>query len=183
MCLLYSASFLLSDNALHRNHIIAEKALATLQSRQIQGYPLGTNLSLSPVPHTNPPTVLIGPSAAPRLVKQLPPGFIDSQLFDLFRPYGPLYSARIQHPTGVYNASDDSGTGIVEFYREEDAKKAEEELHCAEVGDRNIAVTVYHQPRRSNTTSEISATAPPFIPSGYGVGINPYAQVCLPMLH
>ena len=156
--------------------------MATLQSRQVPGHPPGTYLTLSPVPQTNPPTMLLGPSAAPRLVKQLPPGFTDAQLFDLFRPYGALYSARTQPPTNIYNTNDDSGTGIVEFYREEDAKRAEEELHCAEVGDRNIAVSVYHAPRRSNTTSEINANAPPFIPSGYGIGVNPYATVRLLIL-
>ncbi|KAI0729775.1 hypothetical protein C8Q72DRAFT_992455 [Fomitopsis betulina] len=137
----------------------AEKALATLQARPIQGVTPPTTLVLSPYPSTSPPTPLPPPSAQPRLVKHLPPGYTDSQLYDLFRPYGALASVRTQSPFG-------RDTGIVEYWREEDAREAEEAMHCADVEGQNIAVQVY-QPRRGGAgPSEFNVTAPAFVPTG-----------------
>ncbi|KAF9500706.1 hypothetical protein BDN71DRAFT_1440178 [Pleurotus eryngii] len=135
----------------------AEKALATLQARPIPGLTQHIPLVLSPYPPTNPPTPLPPPSASPRLVKHLPPGYTDSQLYDLFRPYGALASTRAQTQFGP-------DTGMVEFWREEDAKRAEEELHCAELDGQNIAVQVY-QPRRASAATEFNTNAPAFVPS------------------
>ncbi|KAI5122093.1 hypothetical protein M0805_002215 [Coniferiporia weirii] len=139
----------------------AEKALATLQGRSISSIAPPAIVRLSPFP-PDQATVLPSPSAAPRIVKQLPPGFTDSQLYDLFRPFGPLANVRTQTLFGA-------DTGVLEYWREEDAKAAEENMHCAEVGDRNIAVQVYH-PRRASGTggigSEFSPSAPAFVPSG-----------------
>ncbi|THH08058.1 hypothetical protein EW145_g2962 [Phellinidium pouzarii] len=139
----------------------AEKALATLQGRSIAGLLSPSTIRLSPFP-PDQATVLPSPFASPRVVKQLPPGFTDAQLYDLFRPFGPLASVRTQTLFGA-------DTGILEYWREEDAKAAEENMHCAEVGDRNIAVQVYH-PRRASGTgaggSEFSPSAPAFVPSG-----------------
>ncbi|CCL99612.1 uncharacterized protein FIBRA_01630 [Fibroporia radiculosa] len=139
----------------------AEKALATLQSRPIPGIQPPVLLALSPYPSTTPPTPLPPPSASPRLVKHLPPGYTDSQLYDLFRAFGALASVRTQSPFG-------KDTGVVEFWREEDAREAEEAMHCADVEGQNIAVQVY-QPRRAGagaTISEFNATAPTFVPTG-----------------
>ncbi|KAF7971491.1 hypothetical protein HWV62_20950 [Athelia sp. TMB] len=137
----------------------AEKALATLQSRPIPGLQPPVSLVLSPYPPTTPLTPMPPPSAVPRLVKHLPLGFSDSQLYDLFRPYGALASVRAQAGLGV-------DTGMVEFWREEDAAMGEAALHCADVEGSNIAVQVY-QPRRTSTgISEFSPTAPAFVPSG-----------------
>lgn len=136
----------------------AEKALAILQGRPMPGMTPPVIIRLSPYPPTEG-TVLPSPTAAPRLVKQLPSDYTDSQLYDLFRPFGPLASVRVQAGFGI-------DTGIVEFWREEDAKAAEENLHCAEVEDRNIAVQVYHPPRRlSSTGTEFNAAATVFVPS------------------
>ncbi|KAI0792393.1 hypothetical protein C8Q75DRAFT_714526 [Abortiporus biennis] len=136
----------------------AEKALATLQSRPIPGLQPPVVLVLSPYPSTTPPTPLPPPQASPRLVKHLPPGYTDSQLYDLFRPYGALASVRTQAPFG-------KDTGVVEFWREEDAREAEEAMHCADVEGQNIAVQVY-QPRRAANITEFNAAAPTFVPSG-----------------
>lgn len=137
----------------------AEKALATLQSRPVPGTNPPVVLVLSPYPSTTPPTPLPPPQASPRLVKHLPPGFTDSQLYDLFRPYGALASVRTQSPFG-------KDTGVVEFWREEDAQAAEEALHCADVEGQNIAVQIY-QPRRAGAAlSEFNVTAPTFVPAG-----------------
>ena len=115
-------------------------------------------MALSPYPPTNPPTSLPPPSALPRLVKQLPLEFTDSQLYDLFRPFGALASVYTQTQCGP-------DAGIVEFWNEEDAIQAEQAMHCAEVEGRNIAVQVY-QPRRTASTVEFNAAAPTFVPSG-----------------
>jgi polyadenylate-binding protein len=115
-------------------------------------------LSLSPYPPTDPPTPLPPPSALPRLVKQLPLEFTDSQLYDLFRPFGALASSYTQTHFGP-------DAGIVEFWNEEDAVQAEQAMHCAEVEGQNIAVQVY-QPRRTTSAVEFNVAAPTFVPSG-----------------
>ena len=148
----------------------AEKALATLQSRPIQGLQPPVYLVLSPYPPTTPPTPLPPPSALPRLVKHLPVGYSDGQLYDLFRRFGALASVRTQTGFG-------SDSGVVEFWREEDARTAEEAMHCFEVDGQNIAVTIF-QNRRAST--EFSAHAAPFVPSG---SVYPYpTQVKRPFL-
>lgn len=94
-------------------------------------------------------------------MKHLPSGYTDSQLYDVFRPYGALASVRTQAPFG-------KDTGVVEFWREEDARDAEEAMHCAEIEGQNIAVQVY-QPRRAGVGAampEFNVAAPAFVPSG-----------------
>lgn len=137
----------------------AERALATLHGRPIPGVSPAVLLVLSPYPPTTPPTPLPPPSASPRLVKHLPPSYTDSQLYDLFRLYGALASAHTQAGFG-------KDTGVVEFWREEDARRAEEALHCADVEGQNIAVQLYQHRRTSGVISEFSPSAPPFVPSG-----------------
>jgi hypothetical protein len=92
-------------------------------------------------------------------VKHLSPGFSDSDLYDLFRPFGALASARTQTHFGP-------DTGMVEFWNEDDARAAEEALHCAEVDGQNIAVQVYQPRRTSGTVAEFNTNAPTFVPSG-----------------
>ncbi|KAJ7468031.1 hypothetical protein FB451DRAFT_387106 [Mycena latifolia] len=152
----------------------AEKALATLQSRPLPGLHPPVPLVLSPYPPTSPPTPLPPPSAAPRLVKHLPPAYTDAALYDLFRPFGALAAAR----TPTHFGPD---TGMVEFWDEADARAAEEAMHCADVQGHNIAVQVY-QPRRTasgggptTALGEFSAAAPPFVPSGSMYGYAPQA--------
>ncbi|KAG6865946.1 hypothetical protein C0991_010201 [Blastosporella zonata] len=138
----------------------AEKALATLQSRPLPGIQPPVPLILSPYPQTSPPTPLPPPSALPRLVKHLPLGYADAQLYDLFRPFGALASVHTQTHFGA-------DTGTVEFWNEDDARTAEEAMHCAEVDGNNIAVQVYQARRTSGAvTSEFNTNAPPFVPSG-----------------
>ena len=150
---------------------IAEKALATLQGRPIPNIQPPVLLTLSPYPSTTPPTPLPPPSASPRLVKQLPSGYTDSQLYDLFRQFGALASVRTQAGFG-------SDTGVVEFWREDDARDAEEAMHCADVGGQNIAVQIYN-PRKASAITEFSPNAPPFVPGGT---MMPYAQQVPPQV-
>ncbi|KAK2461225.1 hypothetical protein APHAL10511_006752 [Amanita phalloides] len=139
----------------------AERALAILQSRLIPNLAPPVALLLSPYPPTIPPTPLPPPSAIPRLVKHLPFGYTDYQLYDLFRPFGALASVRAQ----THFAPD---TGMIEFWYEEDARYAEEAMHCSEVDGQNIAVQIY-QPRRSASGSilDFSPAAPAFVPAAY----------------
>lgn len=124
-------------------------------------------LVLSPYPPTNPPTPLPPPSALPRLVKQLPPGFTDSQLYDVFRPFGALASANTHTPLGP-------DVAIIEFWNEEDAIQAEEAMHCAEVEGQNISVQIYQPARRPMTSlPEFNVGAPSFVPSG--LTYSPYS--------
>ncbi|PPR01812.1 hypothetical protein CVT26_013171 [Gymnopilus dilepis] len=143
----------------------AEKALTILQGRHIPELQAPVPLILSPYPPTNPPTPLPPPSALPRLIKQLPVGYTDSQLYDLFRPFGALASARTQTQFGP-------DVGIVEFWNEEDAMRAEEALHCSEVEGNNISVQLY-QPRRAPNPGEFNVAAPAFVPSG--LAYTPYS--------
>ncbi|KAG8720467.1 hypothetical protein FRC08_000193 [Ceratobasidium sp. 394] len=151
----------------------AEKALATLNGSLIPGTPHYLNLS----PFT-PPAVMPPSLATPRLVKHLPPGTNDSFLYDLFRPYGALSSAKMETTFGAES-------GIVHFWNEEDAAAAEQALHCAEVGDRNIAVVIFQQPRRTPSAQDQfnpNPSAPAFVPGAMPIpypftpprGANPY---------
>jgi polyadenylate-binding protein len=137
----------------------AERALATLHGRPIPGLSPPVLLVLSPYPPTTPHTPLPPPSASPRLVKHLPQSYTDSELYELFRPYGALASAHTQAGFG-------KDTGVVEFWREEDARCAEEALHCADIEGQNIAVQLYQPRRGSGVLSEFSPSAPAFVPSG-----------------
>lgn len=55
---------------------------------------------------------------------------------------------------------------MIEYWHEEDARYAEEAMHCAEIDGQNIAVHVY-QPRRtpSGSIPEFSPAAAPFVPA------------------
>ncbi|KDQ09039.1 hypothetical protein BOTBODRAFT_37417 [Botryobasidium botryosum FD-172 SS1] len=144
----------------------AEKALATLHGRLLLPPSPPAVLYLSPFAPTNPPTPMPPPLALPRLVKHLPEVFTDSALYELFRPFGPLASVRNQAGFG-------KGVGVVEFWREDDARQAESAMHCAEVGEQNIAVQIY-QPRRAPGNADFNTSAPPFVPSGAMI-MNPYS--------
>ncbi|KIY72694.1 hypothetical protein CYLTODRAFT_388262 [Cylindrobasidium torrendii FP15055 ss-10] len=146
----------------------AEKALATLHNRPIPGLSVPVPLLLSPYPQPDPPTPLPPANAIPRVVKSLPPGYTDSQLYDLFRPYGALASVRA---SGALSAE----TGMVEFWDEDDAKAAEEALHCADVDGQNIVVQIFHG-RRSN----LNSAAPVFQPTSPASMYQPMIQYSPP---
>lgn len=148
----------------------AEKALAVLQARSIPNINPPTPLVLSPFPPTNPPTHLPPPAAHPRLIKHLPPGYTDSQLYDLFRPFGALASVRAHTQFGP-------DTGVVEFWSEDDARQAEEAMHCADVEGQNIAVQLYTPRRASGTVADFNAAAPTFVPTSPQFG-SFQPQVC-----
>ncbi len=92
-------------------------------------------------------------------------------MYDIFRPFGALASARTQAGFG-------SDSGIVEFWREDDARDAEEAMHCADVGGQNISVQIYN-PRKAGAGTEFSPNALPFVPAG---GMMPYPQQVPPQV-
>lgn len=107
------------------------------------------------------------PSAAPRIIKHLPPEMRETSLYDIFRMYGALATVR----TTVHGSLD---TGIVEFWDEEDARRAEDAMHCSEIDGQMISVQIYQTNRRTpsgGVGTEFSIKAAPFVPSG---SIFPY---------
>ena len=149
----------------------AEKALAVLQARSIPNTNPPVSLVLSPFPPTSPSVPLPPPAAHPRIVKHLPAGYSDSQLYDLFRPFGALASVRAHTQFGA-------DTGVVEFWNEDDARQAEEAMHCADVEGQNIAVHIYTPRRASGSLVDFNIAAPAFVPTSSQFGTFS-AQVCL----
>lgn len=122
-------------------------------------------LQLSPFP-LDSAQVLPSPRAQLRLIKQLPGGITDAYLFDLFRTYGPIASISTQSTFGP-------DIGVVQFWDENDAKAAEMELHCADIGGVNISVQVYQSRRGGAGRTDLNVAAAPFVPSGSPLGYSP----------
>jgi polyadenylate-binding protein len=120
----------------------------------VHAYPQVT-LHLDPLPPTSPPANWPPPNATPRIVSSLPPSFSDSKLFDTFRGFGAIASCRMQGELGP-------DVGIVTFWREEDAARAEEVMHMSEIEDYNISVKLLLPSRKP----EFNPAAPSFVPSG-----------------
>jgi len=74
--------------------------------------------------------------------------------FDIFWGYGPISFAHLRPNLGPDIA-------IIESWCGDDARRAEETMHCSEVDDCRITVHVYQPPREA----ESNVIAPPFIPS------------------
>jgi polyadenylate-binding protein len=112
-------------------------------------------------PSASPPPTWPPPAAAPRLVSSLPPSFSDSKLFDTFRGFGAIATCRMHPDLGP-------DVGIVTFWREEDATRAEEIMHMSEVDDFNISVKVWNPGRGmgKGRVLEFNPQAPSFVPSG-----------------
>ncbi|EJU02160.1 hypothetical protein DACRYDRAFT_115923 [Dacryopinax primogenitus] len=138
--------------------LTAEKALVTLSARPLPSLPPQSVIVLSPFPPNAfpSPNALPTPTAVARLVKHLPPDLGDADLFELFRPFGPLVSVRRHTAFG-------RDTGLVEFWSEEHAQRAEQAVHCADVGGYTVAVQPYN-PRRAAGSGRPDVNAPPFVP-------------------
>ncbi|KAJ7244421.1 hypothetical protein B0H12DRAFT_808613 [Mycena haematopus] len=95
----------------------AEKALAIHHLRPIPSLEpsfllsFATSLDLKPIG-------IPDASVSPGLIKTLPAGCTETTLYDLLRPYGPIYSVRI-HPIAG---------GLVQFWDEAHAQDAEMQL-------------------------------------------------------
>ncbi|PWZ00235.1 hypothetical protein BCV70DRAFT_200386 [Testicularia cyperi] len=105
-------------------------------------------------------------TAKPLLVKQLPPSTDDAMVYDMFRAFGPLVRATclLTNPAGIHTGF--KGMASLQYYTEEDAQRAQDEMHCVEVGGKTISVAVDTVVRKvsSGNASEFSAAAPAFVP-------------------
>lgn len=54
----------------------------------------------------------------------------------------------------------------VEYYFEDDAQKAQNEMHCTEIQGKTISVSIDNVARRPSAGGEFSAQAAPFVPGG-----------------
>jgi hypothetical protein len=72
------------------------------------------------------------PTAQPIVIKDLPESTTPGAVFDLSRPFGPLFKVE----------EDGGGRFVVRYYFEEHAKTARREMHCVEVGGNSVAVAV-----------------------------------------
>ncbi|KAJ6551780.1 hypothetical protein B0H19DRAFT_178539 [Mycena capillaripes] len=97
----------------------AEKALAILHERPIPSLEPPMILQFNTIRDSHPVQVPDA-SVLPRLImtKTLPSGCTEEKLYDLLRPYGPIYSVRI-HPIAG---------GLVQFWFEAHARDAEIQL-------------------------------------------------------
>ncbi|SPO40563.1 related to protein mediates microtubule-dependent mRNA transport [Pseudozyma flocculosa] len=109
-------------------------------------------------------------ASKPRLVKQLPPHTDDAMVYDMFRPFGPLVRAHciLTSPAGVHTGF--RGMASLEYYSEQDAQLAQDEMHCVSIGDKTISVAVDSVQRRptgnAGAGAEFNAAAAPFVPGG-----------------
>ncbi|TKY85401.1 hypothetical protein EX895_005563 [Sporisorium graminicola] len=120
-------------------------------------------------------------SAKPRLVKQLPPGTDDAALYDLFRPFGPLRRAQclLTNAAGIHTGF--KGKAVLEYYSEDDAQRAESEMHCREIGGKSISVVVDIGTRKvSASAAEFRPSAAPFVPGSSSSGMSPSAPLFAP---
>ncbi|CDR88537.1 related to polyadenylate-binding protein 3 [Sporisorium scitamineum] len=119
-------------------------------------------------------------SAKPRLVKQLPPGTDDAAVYDLFRPFGPLRRAQclLTNPAGIHTGF--KGMAVLEFYSDDDAQRAESEMHCSQVGGKTISVAVDTATRKvSASAAEFRPSAAPFVPANSS-SMSPSAPLFAP---
>ncbi|CEH19206.1 related to polyadenylate-binding protein 3 [Ceraceosorus bombacis] len=136
----------------------AEKALATIRG--------GVRLSTS----EQAEDPVSGSKSKPRLIKQLPPGTEDVDVYDLFRPYGPLVRANriLTNPAGQHTGF--RGMALVEYFEEEHAQAAQNELHCTDYQGKTISVAIDNVARRPSAANQhaFSPSAAVFVPGGGG---------------
>eukprot|EP00918_Siedleckia_nematoides_P017511 GHVU01037679.1.p1 GENE.GHVU01037679.1~~GHVU01037679.1.p1 ORF type:complete len:763 (+),score=68.59 GHVU01037679.1:149-2437(+) len=147
----------------------AEKAYATLHNYYFAEHKCTLRLSHSPDPDADPK-----PSAKLRLIKFLPPDITPGQLFNLFRPFGPIFRVALNYIRTRPDIPVFSGTAVVEFYDEGQAALAQNEMHCADIQGHTIAVELYDDKRdrkgrvagsiHPTTESSRWAQAAPFVP-------------------
>ncbi|GAA6001166.1 uncharacterized protein JCM10292_006407 [Rhodotorula paludigena] len=129
----------------------AEKAYATCNGQRLPSSTSTLNLSLSPPSSSAPDPV---PSATPRLLKQLPKTMTASKLFDLARPFGPLFRVTLRYapprpfdPPSSSSQPHFTSQAILRYYDEAHAQAAYEGLNFLEVEGQNITVQVYDEKR------------------------------------
>ena len=61
---------------------------------------------------------------------------------------------------------------MIEFWREDDARKAEDAMYCAQIDGHNIAIQSYQPRRTSGSMSDFTLGTPTFVASGYPYPVN-----------
>ena len=75
---------------------------------------------------------------------------------------------------------------MIEFWREDDARKAEDAMYCAQIDGHNIAIQSYQPRRASGSMSDFALGAPTFVASGYPYPVNQvftFPEPCSPKSH
>lgn len=138
----------------------AEKAYATCNRQRIGNHAGSLVLSLAPNPALDP-----RPLAPTLILKQLPQPFTPSELFDLVRPFGPVFSAVLLLAPSRDGVGPPvfKGQALVTYYEERHATGARNALHFLEVKGQSIAVQVYDPSRAVKLKARIPgpSTRPP----------------------
>lgn len=61
---------------------------------------------------------------------------------------------------------------MIEFWREDDARKAEDAMYCAQIDGHSIAIQTYQPRRTSGSMSDFGLGASPFVTSGHPYPMN-----------
>ncbi|OZJ05866.1 hypothetical protein BZG36_00932 [Bifiguratus adelaidae] len=75
------------------------------------------------------------PSGTILSVSELPSIVDNTHLHELFRPFGPLYMCRTLLEGGKFR-----GNALVQFFDDQHARSAQEEMHCIDINDKTISV-------------------------------------------
>ncbi|KAH8926109.1 hypothetical protein BT69DRAFT_1279167 [Atractiella rhizophila] len=105
-----------SGKILFQEKAKAEKAYATVQGHSFPAYKCQMRLSISPNPGSDKPPAS---NVQPLLVKNLPESMSAGYLFQVFRPYGPIYKATLNYYDpypGSGIPPKFNGEGVVQFY-------------------------------------------------------------------
>lgn len=114
------------------------------------------------------------PLSKPRIIKHLFDDTTPGAVFDLCRPYGPLFYVSLLSGITSRQAPSDEGAAIVHFYEEADAARAQISLHMSEFDGMTIAVESYDErkdlQRRATTT--VKNAKQPSTPRALGLGAS-----------
>jgi len=114
----------------------AEKAFAIYNSKKLEAYKSYIKL------HINDPA---NPGNEPQTealilqVKHLPPNTSNIVIFDLFRPFGPLFCIRLQYQDHKFK-----GCALVQFFRQDDANKALSTMNGHSLEGKTIVVQQFN---------------------------------------
>lgn len=139
------------------------------------GLPPPVMILLSPYPPNDPPTCLPLTTSAPRLLELSFP-CSGSELFDFFRPCGALATVRsLLHGSQL--------TAIIEFWREDDSRKAEDKVHRTEI-DGHIKFQICQPRGGTDLVGTLPfALDPPLESPNFGserVTLIPFNRPCAP---
>ncbi|CAG8614646.1 12058_t:CDS:2 [Acaulospora morrowiae] len=132
----------------------AEKAFAIYNNIMLEAYK--TYLSLKITDPTNHSSSEPQSNAYILQVDQLPVTTTNLTLFDLFRPFGPLFSTRIQYPD---KKNKGNWYALVQFFRQEDAERAIMTMNCQQIEGKNITVTKFLGGKQNKSTARANITS------------------------